>query len=276
LSTSETPATRPRRACAWREKTPSSPTRPRAATPAADRAGNKAISDDGENRQIRSPGRSARTRQPNLRVRNNSDSSRKLRFCQSATVNLDVVLYAPLVMSIWSASIGNNVRRADSSSLPRPYCHFELQRGPSPNIAHSSFASPESPLAQVGMWVISSAVAEQRTGALPQLSFCYFACPTLSRAADARQKTRLWGLSADEERRRSVCFGGITTAAGAPEANRFLRRDCIAPPCTGKPRRGGLTRAPGPPSCLARPPHHYLSGLNKSCEAFSAEGRFAA
>src|ERR1700686_3066425 len=82
-------------------------------------------------------------------------------------------------MSVWSASIGNNVRRADSSSLPRPYCHFELQRGPSPNIAHSFFASPESPLAQVGMWAISSAVAEQRTIAQPQLSFCYFACLTL-------------------------------------------------------------------------------------------------
>jgi hypothetical protein len=44
-----------------------------------------------------------------------------------------------------SASIGNNVRRAGSSSLPRPYCHFELQRGPAPNIAHSFFASPEKP-----------------------------------------------------------------------------------------------------------------------------------
>ena len=85
----------------------------------------------------------------------------------------------PLVMSIWSASIGNNVRRADSSSLPRPYCHFELQHGPSPNIAHSLFASPESRLARVGMWAISSAVAESRTVAHPQLSFCYFACPTL-------------------------------------------------------------------------------------------------
>jgi hypothetical protein len=85
----------------------------------------------------------------------------------------------PLVMSIWSASIGNNVRRADSSSLPRPYCHFELQHGPSPNIAHRLFASPESRLARVGMWAISSAVAESRTVAQPQLSFCYFACPTL-------------------------------------------------------------------------------------------------
>ena len=85
----------------------------------------------------------------------------------------------PLVMSIWSASIGNNVRRADSSSLPRPYCHFELQHGPSPNIAHRLFASPESRLARVGMWAISSAVAELRTVAQPQLSFCYFACPTL-------------------------------------------------------------------------------------------------
>jgi hypothetical protein len=27
----------------------------------------------------------------------------------------------------------------------RPYCHFELQRGPAPNIAHSFFASPEKP-----------------------------------------------------------------------------------------------------------------------------------
>jgi hypothetical protein len=56
-----------------------------------------------------------------------------------------------------------------------------------------------------------------------------------------------------------VLAWGITSATGAPEANRFLRRDCIAPPCTGKPQRGGLTRAPGPPSCLARPSHHYLS-----------------
>jgi hypothetical protein len=117
-------------------------------------------------------------------------------------------------MSVWSASIGNNVRRAGSSSLPRPHCHFELQHGPAPNIAHSFFASSESHSARVGTWAISSAVAEQRTVALPQLSFCYFACPTLSRAADARQKTRLWGVfSRSGARRRSVCFGGITTPA---------------------------------------------------------------
>jgi hypothetical protein len=83
------------------------------------------------------------------------------------------------VMSVGSASIGNNVRRAGSSSLPRLYCHFEPQHGLAPNTAHSFFASPESPLAQVGMWAISSALAEQRTVAQPQLSFCYFACLTL-------------------------------------------------------------------------------------------------
>ena len=133
-------------------------------------------------------------------------------------------------MSVGSASIGNNVRRADSSSLPRPYCHFELQRGPSPNIAHSFFASPESPLAQVGMWAISSAVAEQRTAALPQLSFCYFACPTLSRSADARQKTRLWGLSADEERRLSVKLPPAPQRRIASSAAIVLRRSAGGSP----------------------------------------------
>jgi hypothetical protein len=82
-------------------------------------------------------------------------------------------------MSVGSASIGNNVRRAGSSSLPRLYCHFEPQHGLAPNTAHSFFASRESPLARVGMWAISSALAEQRTVAQPQLSFCYFACLTL-------------------------------------------------------------------------------------------------
>ena len=78
-------------------------------------------------------------------------------------------------MSVWSASIENNVRRAGSSSLPRLYCHFELQRGPSPNIAHSFFASSESHLARVGTWAISSDSAEFQTGAQSQLSFRYFA-----------------------------------------------------------------------------------------------------
>ena len=31
-------------------------------------------------------------------------------------------------------------------------------------------------------------------------------------------------------------------ATGAPEANRFLRRDCIAPPCRGKLRSGGVAQ----------------------------------
>jgi hypothetical protein len=43
-------------------------------------------------------------------------------------------------------------------------------------------------------------------------------------------------------------LGGTTSATGAPEANRFLRCDCIAPQCRGKPQRSGIrnTRAPGP------------------------------
>ena len=81
----------------------------------------------------------------------------------------------PLVMSVWRTSIGNNVRRAGSSFLPRPYCHFALQHGPALNIAHSFFASSQSHLARVGTWAISSASAELQTGAQSQLSFCYFA-----------------------------------------------------------------------------------------------------
>jgi hypothetical protein len=78
-------------------------------------------------------------------------------------------------MSVWRTSIGNNVRRAGSSFLPRPYCHFALQHGPAPNIAHSFFASSESHLARVGTWAISSDSAEFQTGAQSQLSFRYFA-----------------------------------------------------------------------------------------------------
>jgi hypothetical protein len=78
-------------------------------------------------------------------------------------------------MPVWRTSIGSNVRRAGSSSPPRPCCHFALQHGPTPNIARSFFARSESHLAGVGMWAISSALAELQTGALAQLSFCYFA-----------------------------------------------------------------------------------------------------
>jgi hypothetical protein len=79
----------------------------------------------------------------------------------------------PLVTSLRRTSFGNNVRRAGSSFPPRPYCHFALQHGPAPNIAHSSFASSESPLLGGGTWVTSSASAELQTGA--QLTFCCFA-----------------------------------------------------------------------------------------------------
>jgi hypothetical protein len=78
-------------------------------------------------------------------------------------------------ISLWRTSIGNNVRRAGSSSPPRPCCHFALQHGPTPNIARSFFAGSESHLAGVGTWAISSALAELQTGALAQLSFCYLA-----------------------------------------------------------------------------------------------------
>ena len=44
--------------------------------------------------------------------------------------------------------IGSNAQRAGSSSLPQQYCHFELQRGPAPNIAHSFVSCSESPSAQ--------------------------------------------------------------------------------------------------------------------------------
>ena len=83
------------------------------------------------------------------------------------------------VMSVGNGSIGNNVRRAGSSFLPRPYCHFALQHGPAPNIAHSFFANSQSHLARVGTWAISSASAELQTGAQSQLSFRYFAFLTL-------------------------------------------------------------------------------------------------
>jgi len=116
-------------------------------------------------------------------------------------------------ISVGSASIGNNVRRADSSSLPRPYCHFELQRGPSPNIAHSFFASPESPLAQVGMWAISSAVAEQPTIAQPQLSFCYFACLTASESENAIAR-----LPVDEDARYLELRAAIPIRMPTPSA----------------------------------------------------------
>ena len=89
---------------------------------------------------------------------------------------------AVAVDSFSEPGLGDGARELDASArrhVMSARSHFELQRGPSPNIAHSFFASPESPLAQVGMWAISSAVAEQRTIAQPQLSFCYFACLTL-------------------------------------------------------------------------------------------------
>ena len=47
-------------------------------------------------------------------------------------------------------------------------------------------------------------------------------------------------LLADEERRRSVCFGGITTAARAPEANRSLHAAIIL-----RRRAGGSPSAAG-------------------------------
>ena len=63
---------------------------------------------------------------------------------------------APVASSRRRTSIGSNVQRAGSSSLPQPYCHFELQRGPSPDIAHSSVSCSECPSAQTGMEPISS------------------------------------------------------------------------------------------------------------------------
>jgi hypothetical protein len=84
-------------------------------------------------------------------------------------------------MPLWSASIGNNARRAGSSSPPRLYCHSAFQHGPAPNIAHSFFASSESRLGRVGTRAISSASAEPQRGAQSQLNFCYFAF--LTRAA---------------------------------------------------------------------------------------------
>jgi hypothetical protein len=63
-------------------------------------------------------------------------------------------------------SIGSNVQRAGSSSLPRPYCHFELRRGLTLNIAHSSVSCSESPSAQTGMEPISSDSAERNSVSL--------------------------------------------------------------------------------------------------------------
>ena len=64
--------------------------------------------------------------------------------------------------------------------------------------------------------------------------------------APARQKTLLWGLSADEER---PPLWGHHNAAGAPEANRSLHAAIVLRRhARGKPQRRGLTRAPGPRS----------------------------
>ena len=54
-----------------------------------------------------------------------------------------------------------------------------MQRKLGIGIVALALLAAAGPLAQVGMWAISSAVAEQPTIAQPQLSFCYFACLTL-------------------------------------------------------------------------------------------------
>jgi hypothetical protein len=101
------------------------------------------------------------------------------RYSDSASFRDRVLSESRLVMSRWRTSIGNSVRRAGSSSLRRPRCHFALQHGPAPNIAHGFFASSESPLVRVGTCAVSSASAELQTGAQSQLTFCCFASFTL-------------------------------------------------------------------------------------------------
>jgi hypothetical protein len=60
-------------------------------------------------------------------------------------------------------SICNNVRRTDSSSLPRPCCRLGLQHARARDIAHSFFARFENHSARGGRHSISTASSGQQT-----------------------------------------------------------------------------------------------------------------
>src|SRR5271167_2729259 len=85
----------------------------------------------------------------------------------------------PMPAYVPRTSIGNSVRRVDSSSRLLPYFQFELRRGPAPNIAHSFFAGSESPLARVGVRMISSALGERQAAVQCELDVFYSAFHTL-------------------------------------------------------------------------------------------------
>jgi hypothetical protein len=77
------------------------------------------------------------------------------------------------------ALFDNSARRVENSSRPLPCSQFALRRGPTPNIAHSFFATLGIPSARLGVRMISNVLVEPHVVARFELgifrySFCTF------------------------------------------------------------------------------------------------------